>query len=322
METSLADRRVDEEVEDRNEDDESDGVEVVDQIVWNTVELHGRGHGGQIADHLVVRQPVKGQPGEDLASVESTSDLVDPCIVDPSEEVGCVFSQTARLDSLPEVVSLEVFDRLERVCRPAALACEAEGLESFRQDRLGWWLELVELLAADEDDWSNEEQECRQRISKPESNVSFSVDHSNRTSQRSEVDHQVKIQEDTRVCDLWVANNTLSALRNDDLRTSLRNLFGKQRGDVGFETSSADSHDDKTNSEASKSALRVVHDGGNGADDEDGVSNDCGEDTPLDGSVAAKVCVCDVSTKERHNVCPKLVECLRRSVSQVQYSQT
>lgn len=314
IESSLADRWVDEEVEDGNEDDERDRVEVVDQVVRHTIQLHRGGHGSQIADHLIVSQPVKGQPGEDFAGVETTSDLVDPCIVDASEEFGGVVSQTAGLDSLPKVVALEVLDRLERVCGPATLAGEAEGFEGFREDRLGWWLELVESLAADEDDGSNKEQERRQRISKPKSNVSLSVDHSNRSGERSEVDHQVEVQEDTRVRDLRIANHTLSALGDDDLWASLRNLFGKQRGDVGLETPSSDSHDDETDCEASESALRVIHNRGNRADDENGVSDDGGEDTPLDGSITAKVCVCDVSTEERHHVCPKLVEGLRAPV--------
>lgn len=122
MPACLSDRWVDEEVHDGDEDDQGNRVQVVDQVVRHTVELHCSRHGSEVVHHLVVCQPVERQPCEDLASIETTSDLIDPGIVDALKEFGRTVSKTTRLDPLPEVLSLEVFDRLERIRRPAAFA--------------------------------------------------------------------------------------------------------------------------------------------------------------------------------------------------------
>lgn len=50
----LAELRVDEAVDNWDEDDEGDGVQVVKNIVGNSIELHGGGLRSQVVVHLVV----------------------------------------------------------------------------------------------------------------------------------------------------------------------------------------------------------------------------------------------------------------------------
>lgn len=57
VETHAAEAGVDEPVENGDEDDQGEGVEVVDNVVGDTVESHGRGLGCEVVQHLVVGQP-------------------------------------------------------------------------------------------------------------------------------------------------------------------------------------------------------------------------------------------------------------------------
>lgn len=57
VESHAAETGVDEAVEDGDEDDQGEGVEVVNDIVGHTIEFHGCGLGGEVVQHLVVGQP-------------------------------------------------------------------------------------------------------------------------------------------------------------------------------------------------------------------------------------------------------------------------
>ena len=57
LDAGLAERGVQEVVDNGDEDDERDGVQVGDDVVGDTVTLHSGGLGCQVAGHLVVRQP-------------------------------------------------------------------------------------------------------------------------------------------------------------------------------------------------------------------------------------------------------------------------
>jgi hypothetical protein len=50
----LAERRIDEEVHDWDEDDQGEGVQIVDQVVWHAVQLHGGRLRCEVVRHLVV----------------------------------------------------------------------------------------------------------------------------------------------------------------------------------------------------------------------------------------------------------------------------
>lgn len=305
----LAESWVDEVVDDGDEDDQGQWVQVVDQIVWNAAELESGRLRSQVVHHLVVGEPVEWQPEEDLACIESTCDLVDPDIVDTLQESWCAVSELAGLDLLPEIVLLEVPVGLGWVGRPAALAGEAQSLECLGKHRLRRWAQNVVLLAEDQNNWGEEEHEGWQCVGKPESNIFLSVDHSNTTNEGSGVDHHVEIQENAGVSDLWVNNNAFSSLFDGlDDWSGLWDLLSQERRDVGLETSCSDSHDHQTDCKTAESSTWVVHDSWDRGDDENGVSDDCSEDRPLNGHVASEIGIGDVTSNERHEVGPELVE--------------
>lgn len=132
----LAKSRVEEVVNNGNEDDEGNRVEVGNDIVGNTITGHSGGLRREIVVHLVVAQPVKRNPGEARARAQATSNLVNPSVVKlhPGRLVG---TEVAGLDVLPETFTLEVLARSRRVERPLALGGELQDLEGADEDGTG-----------------------------------------------------------------------------------------------------------------------------------------------------------------------------------------
>lgn len=62
--------RVDNLVENRDEDDQDDRIDVVDNVVGDSVEEHSSGLGGQVGSDLVVDHPVEREEQEDGAGLE------------------------------------------------------------------------------------------------------------------------------------------------------------------------------------------------------------------------------------------------------------
>jgi hypothetical protein len=54
VDSRLAESGIDEEVHDWNEDDQCQGIQVVDQVVWHAVQLHGGGLRCEVVRHLIV----------------------------------------------------------------------------------------------------------------------------------------------------------------------------------------------------------------------------------------------------------------------------
>lgn len=54
-------------IDQRNENNQRDGVEVIDDIIGYTTQLHRRGLRRQITRHLIVGEEVNGCPEEDFA---------------------------------------------------------------------------------------------------------------------------------------------------------------------------------------------------------------------------------------------------------------
>lgn len=101
--------RVDEDVADGDEDDESDGVDVVDEIVGGAVEFHGCGLGDEVVGHLVVGEPPDRVPQKDGASFETPTDFVNPDVV-KGHPHRLVWPDFAWLHGFPEIICAHVFD--------------------------------------------------------------------------------------------------------------------------------------------------------------------------------------------------------------------
>ena len=72
---------IDQSVANGDEDDESDGVYVVDEIVRGAMEFHGCGLGDQVICHLVICEPVHRIPEENSTGFETSANFIHPDVV-------------------------------------------------------------------------------------------------------------------------------------------------------------------------------------------------------------------------------------------------
>ena len=126
----LAESRVEEEVANGNEDDEREGIEVLEDIVGQAVELHRSSLRDQVVVELVVCEPVEREPEEHGAGGPTTSNLVDPCIVKGLHPRGLGALDLAGLQVLPECTIVHVAVGSNGIQVPAALCAGPEQLNS------------------------------------------------------------------------------------------------------------------------------------------------------------------------------------------------
>lgn len=155
--TQLAEAGVKKMINEGNHDDDGDGVQVLNDIIGNTVELHGGGLSGEVTSHLVVGQMEDGQVKEDLAGHQTTTDLIDPGIIISHPSRALINRNLRGLGMLP----VEAEER-------AALADVEEHAQELGQDGASGRLELVLLLVESEDDGSNEEEDGGDEEGEPE----------------------------------------------------------------------------------------------------------------------------------------------------------
>ena len=108
VDPELPETGVDEVVENRNEDDDGDGVQVLDQVVGGSVQGHASSDGTQVTIDLGVAQPEEGEPTEDFASLEGTRDFTNELVVPGDTGGGSAFFVGAGLSGIPEAGLLEV----------------------------------------------------------------------------------------------------------------------------------------------------------------------------------------------------------------------
>ncbi|CAG9978285.1 unnamed protein product [Clonostachys byssicola] len=249
-----AEAGVEEVVEDGDHDDDGDGVEVLDDVVGDAVELHGAGLDGQVTGHLVVGEEEDGQEEEDLAGHETTADFVDPGVIVGHPGRTLSDGDTRGLGDIP--VELESL---------GAAADEPKHAQELGEQGAGGGSELVVLLLGPEDEGGSEEQDGGDEEGQPEAVKLLYPDHGDLSSARAHVDTEVKVQEDPGVGHGGVNNDTLAiALLNTHAAVLI--LLSKQGRDA-----------EKTNDEGSEGSVGLDDDVGDGRDDEDNVGN--GRDT-------------------------------------------
>ena len=97
-------------------------------------------------------------------------------------------------------------------------------------------------------------------------------------------------------------------LINTDISSLVFVLFCDERRDVGFKTTSAETHDYETDAEDTNGGVRMYDYGGNGGHDEDDVTDQGESNGVLDCEVATEILICKVGTKERSEVRPETVD--------------
>lgn len=206
-EAQLAEGGVDDMVKDGNHDDDRDGVEVLDNVVRDTVALQGRGLRSQVSGHLVIGQVEQRQEEEDLAGHKSTTDFINPGIVigHPNRAVG--HGNIRGPDDVPGKAA---------PAQPLALHGIDEHPHELRQDGACGRGEPVGLATEEQDHRRNAEQNGGEQEREPEADELLDVDHGDLPTNGPNVDGEVEVQEDASVGDRGVNNNTLAALQLDD----------------------------------------------------------------------------------------------------------
>jgi hypothetical protein len=171
----LAERGHEPLVDNGQEDDDGDGIEILHQIVGNTVEAHLAGLGDEIVGEVTVDDPVNGVEGEDLAGNKSTFDLFDKVVV-PHENLGLAHTGLVRwLSSIHLAVLDHQPDNTEGIGNDGSLR---------RSDN-------IDLATEDEDEQPDEEDAETEQVGGPEVDVALQVRGSEQR-QRSGVDAPVE----------------------------------------------------------------------------------------------------------------------------------
>jgi len=278
-------------VDNGQENDNSDGIEVLHQIVGNAVKTHLTGLGDEVVREVAVDDPVDGVEAEDLASNKSTLDLIDKVVV-PVEDLGLAEAGLVRWLSSVHVTVLDHHPD------------NAEGVGNDRSLRRS---DNVNLAAEDEDEQSDEEDAEAEQVGTPEVAVAFQV-RGGEQRQRSGVDAPVEdhvnpLNSDRRVNDNLLASLVIGA--NDHLSPLV--LIGNQGRNVGLDTSSSETDDDNGNNVTSETGA-VIQSGRNGCAGEDDKTEDVDAAEDDDGVVLSKVLIGNDGTENGSNVAPELEE--------------
>ena len=135
VDSELPETGVDEVVEDWDEDDDGDGVQVLDQVVGSSVQGHSGGDGTQVTIDLGVAQPEEGEPTEDLASLEGTSDFTNELVVPCDLSRGGTLFVGTGLGDIPETRLLEVAPGRDGVQGDPGSSSHREDTDTLKEGR-------------------------------------------------------------------------------------------------------------------------------------------------------------------------------------------
>jgi hypothetical protein len=300
VDLSLAQRGEDKLVNDRQEDDDGNGVEVLHQIVGNAVTSHLTGLSDEVVGEVAVHNPVDGVETEDLASDEGALDLIDEAVV---PQLGGLLAESNLVRGLC-AIHLAVSDHL------------ANNAESVGDDRALRGSHNVNLPAKNQDECANEENAETHQVCGPEANVALHVGGGEQ-GQGTDVDAPVEDHVDALNGDGRVDNDALASLlvnTNGHLPPSV--LVGNKGSDVGLDTTRSETDDNDGGDEASKTRA-----GGKrrrkrrACQDEQTDDVDSAEDE--NRVVLAEILVGDDGTQDGGDVTPELEESGKTSGSLV-----
>lgn len=289
-----------------NDNDDANGVQVLEQIVGDTVELHGGAHARQVGVHLPVGEPEDGNPEEDGAGTETTSNLINPGVV-KVVPLGRRGTEVRWLDLFPHGAVVPVLPGLNGVCGDTASEGLEEELEGRAHDVAARGTENVVLLAEDEDRDTDDEHDGGDKVGKVETDVALSVDHTDLADQCTNVDEEVEPVVDTGNGDSRVDDDALALLRLD-AHALLGNLLGDEGRNVGLECSGSETHDDESENEDAERGVCLGQNGRGRGGNQDDVADLSNEDGVEDGLVATEVGVGNPCSEQRADVDPERVE--------------
>lgn len=281
LDAGAAEDRVDDTVEDRGEDQNRDGIEVLHEIVGHTVALHLTSLSDKVGRELAVANPEDGVEDEDLASTQGTLQLIDKVVV-PVHSLGAsVGLAPRRLSS----VGVAGYDH------------HPQSLEAVRDDgTLGRAVD-VGLATPDEDTDAHVENAETHQERGPEALVLFH-EWCGQQTKGTEVDAPVENHVDALVGDGRVDDNTLSALLRLDSHNAALVLVGNERRNVTLDTTGAKTDDNERDDVSGLGSARIESDGQRGSPEDD-ETNPVEDAEDKDSLVLSEILVGNDGTENR-----------------------
>lgn len=259
-----------------NQDNNRDRVEVLHEVVGDSVAVHLLGLRDEVVGELTVAEPVDWVEEEDLAGSERSLDLLDVQVVPRNADVAVHGGQIGRLGS----VHAAVLDHHE---------CTLEGIGD---DALLWCADDDGLLGEEEDgDTDNEHAETHE-VRAPESNVQLHVRGCNER-ERTDVDASVENHIDSLDRDRRVNDHALAVLLSSDGHRASLILIGDQRCDIGLDTTSTGANDQESDDEASDTGAAIVDDARNRRDSQNKKTSTVNDGEDEDSVVTTEVLISD-----------------------------
>lgn len=279
-----SDEWVDESLTDWNKHNKGDGVDGLQDIVGQTVELHLTSLGNKVVVHLAVHQPVDRVEGKHLTGVQGSLDLIDKLVV-PWESL-------VRVKRGSGGIVVETLQSNKRA------------LERTRNDLVSDRHLDVVVLTQDKSGYSDGEEAERQKEGSPEIDIVLQLGGCD-NGKRADVDHEVEEHENVLDGDVGVLNDSFAGLQNLNGGLGLGHLVGNQRRDVGLDTSGTDTNDDDGDNKAGQRGV-LGSDGGKRGDEQDENTNHHDHTEHANGKVLSEESVGDPGTEDRRHVTPKL----------------
>lgn len=287
LDTDSSQVGVDELLHDGDEDDDGNGVNVLHDIVGDTVGLHLASLRHKVVEHLSVDNPVDGVDDKDLASNEGSSDLIDKQISPGHLRVAVLLSERG-LGSIKGLLLGSSHN-------------DSEGLGDNRAHRRS--LDVV-LVSKNQGSDGDKEKGKRKQVSSPEINVSLQVGGGN-GRQRSDVDAHVEDHENGLDGHVGVDNDSLAGLEGSDVKLGVGVLLGNQRRNVRLDTSSTQTNDNHGSDQTSQTSSSVQGRGQRG-DEKNQVTGDVNQRKDKQSLVLAPPGIGNDGSENGSDVTPEL----------------
>lgn len=304
MDIGLAQSRVQSKVENWVQQNDTQRVEVANDIVGHTVtRQHSTKVVGSVTNTVVVPE-LNWEEHEHSGGLKSTLDILDKLIVPASLDRKAVLELVSGLGRLVPTLLSNAPDTT--VLHAAADNTEDVGeIRASRRvhDQLG--------LEPDQQEGKGKIQDEREQESQPPTNEASAVGCGG-GHEGTDVDQKVEPQHDSFSRVLGVLNDLLTTGQSLDDGNVRRHLIQQQRRHVWLEHGSSNSQNVHTNEEGDL-GIAVGQEISGTTNNDENVTNTAKQDTPEDHVVATKAGVGEISDIQRQDIGDH-VERLRRSV--------
>lgn len=275
---------------DGSEDQNRDGIKVLHEIVGHSVTLHLTSLSDKVGRELTVANPEDGVEDKDLASTQTTLQLVDEMIV-PGDRLGLSVGGTpCRLGSIGVAGGNHHTKSLEGIGDDGTLGRAVD----------------KGLATEDQSDDADVEHDETHEVGSPETLVLLH-EGSGHQRQGADVDAPIEDHVDTLVSNGRINDNSLSGLFGSDGHSASLVLVGNKGRDVGLDTTSSQTNNDNSDdvTRLSSTGFHSNRERGSPQDDETNPVEAAEEQNSL---VLAEVLIGDDGTKNGSNVAEPLEE--------------